>query len=168
MKAPTDFPPWRVLSRKSTFLKRCIKMDFVNLGIMIALGAMAVFSCGMGQLGQVREHREEIGVLKEQSEEEAAKLNELKVQEASFQGVRAAIVSKALQVGTPGKNLIKKFGRPSVDQPEGEGREWLYMARSKKWLETPRVALYFDKENRLKRWECAHTDCGESTAPASR
>ncbi len=139
-----------------------------NSGILIALATTAVFSCGMGQIGQVREHREEIGALKEQSEEEEAKLKELKTQEASFQSVRAAIADKTLPVGTPAKNLVKKFGRPSVDQPEGEGREWLYMARSKKWLETPRVALYFDKESRLKSWECAHTDCGESAAPASR
>ncbi len=139
---------------------------FKNLGIMFALGTAAVFSCGMGDLGQAREHREEIGTLKEQSEDEAAKLKELAAQDASFQSVRAAIIRGELQAGTSGKVFAKKFGLPSVKDPEGEGLEWLYMARSKKWLQTPRVALYFDKGNRLESWECFHTDCSTDTALA--
>ena len=137
-------------------IERYAEKILKNIGFMVLLGTVGFFSCGMGG---VFEHREELGTLKDQGEEEAGKEKELAAQDASFQNVKAAIVRGELKEGMPGRDLVSKLGPPAVTIPKDEGHEWLYIARSKKWLDSPRVALYFDKDGRLKGWECTHTNC---------
>ena len=131
-------------------------------GMIFGFGAVFGFIvlCGMGDLGEVREHREEIRTLKEQSLGEAAKEKQLAEEEASFQSIRAALAAKTLATGAASKSVAKQYGKPIDVSPEGSGKKWLYRSRHGQWLERPWLYLYFDEKNTLVRWECFHTDCG--------
>ena len=113
-------------------------------------------------MGEVFEHREELGTLKEHGEDEKKKEEALAEERMNFQVILAAITDGNLQKGMPGKEVAKKFGRPSVESPKDLGGEWLYIEPNGRRLQNPRVQLNFDEDKRLIGWECFYVECPNS------
>jgi hypothetical protein len=111
---------------------------------------------------EILEHRKELGVLKEHGRDEEQKEKELERRESAFQGVRNAIKGGQLTKGASSRDVEKKYDRPAVSGPEGNGEEWIYFGRSSERLRAPRVHLYFSESRRLERWECHYADCDET------
>ena len=135
------------------------KRIFRPLASGAVLFASLFFLCGMGDL---RGSTEELLTLKEQGKDEAVKESELAQQERNFQAVRTAAASGRLREGMGGRQLADLYGKPAVASRKGRKQQWLYFARSKKWLDAPRVELYFDENNLLTGWECHYADCVSS------
>lgn len=112
--------------------------------------------CGM----EVMEHRQELGTLKEQSQEGPRMEEALEKQEASFLGVAEALRTKALAKGAAGRDVSSRYGSPVTVSPGPGGEQWMYRSRHGKRLQTPWVFLYFGEDGRLRDWKCARTDCG--------
>lgn len=122
--------------------------------LMLCLGL--VFLCGAGMYPNA----EELLTLKDQGDEEAAKEKAAAEQDRVFQVVTKAIISGQIKKGIQAADIRKNYGGPeAVVQEPGENK-WLYMARPrKKWLEVPRIWLYFDQKGVLTDWECVYTQC---------
>ena len=119
----------------------------------------ALFFCGMSLMP----NGEELKTLKDQGDEEAAKEKLMTEQDKSFEFVKTAILDHGLKKGDRSGDVSRKFGKPAAVDKKDAAEKWLYKARGrKKWLDVPRVWLFFDKKGRLMSWECAHTDCGET------
>ncbi len=110
-------------------------------------------------MGEVFEHREELGTLKEQGEEEKKKAEALAEERLTFQNILSALREKRLEKGMPAKEVAQKFGRPWVESQKVSALEWLYFNPSGKWLQNPRIQLNFDKDKRLAGWECFYVEC---------
>ena len=112
--------------------------------------------CGAG----MHPNAEELLTLKAQGDEEAAKEKETVLHDQIFRNVSKAILSGQIKKGMKGADIQKKYGAPLATGELPDGPKWLYKARGqKKWLEVPRVWLYFDKNEILTDWECAYTHC---------
>lgn len=120
-------------------------------------------ACGMGLLlcgAGLHQNAEELLTLKAQGDEEAAKEKETVLHDQVFTNLQNAIVSGKVKKGMSGVEIRKKYGEPLAVGDSPDGAKWLYKARGhKKWLEVPRVWLYFDKKGNLIRWECAYPSC---------
>lgn len=134
-----------------------MKTFFKNFFRISAAGFLVLMLCGAG----LHPNAEELLTLKDQGDEEAAKEKETVLHDQVFQNVRKAIVSGQIKKGMKGADIRKKYGAPLAAGESPDGPKWLYKARGqKKWLEVPRVWLYFDKKEILTDWECAYADCG--------
>ncbi len=112
--------------------------------------------CGAG----LHPNAEELLTLQEQGQQEEAKEKETVEHDRVFQAVIKAIVSGQIKKGIKASEIRKKYGEPLATGESPNGPRWLYKARGhKKWLEVPRVWLYFDKKEVLTSWECAYASC---------
>ena len=117
-----------------------------------------ILFCGMG----IMEHGEEISTLKDQAAAEAVKGKLSAEQEKAFENVSRAAGRKELHAGLTRKNILDRYGKPSMsDSSNGEER-WLYRSSKGKMLERPWIFLYFDSRGNLSRWDCGHMDCGRN------
>ena len=83
-----------------------------NTGFAALLLTTWLFACGMGE---VAEHREELGTLKDEGEDQDAMEKELADHEAHFQNVKAAILRGELKEGMRTRELSGKLGSPDVN-----------------------------------------------------
>ncbi len=133
-----------------------MRESFKNFAGILGAGCLVLVLCGAG----IHPNAEELFTLKDQGDEEAAKEQETVLRDKVFQAVNQAIVSNQIKKGMKASELQKQYGAPLATGEGPDGPKWLYKARGKKkWLEVPRVWLYFDKNGVLTGWECAYTNC---------
>ena len=103
---------------------------------------------------------EELKTLKDQGDEEAAKQKILDEEKTGFENLNKALSNHEIKKGLRLHEVSGRFGKPAaVDRFEKGGR-WLYkVPDAKKWLEVPRVWIYFDAHERVTGIECAHMEC---------
>lgn len=110
-------------------------------------------------MGGVFEHREELGTLKEQGDNEKKKAEYLTEQRAHFNGILDGIRRKELKVGMSADESSKKWGKAEVESSAQSGWEWIYIDPQGKRLKNPRIELHFDNDRRLTSWECSYVEC---------
>lgn len=123
--------------------------------LLILLAGLLLLGCLRVDMGAVK-------TLKDLGEDEKAKEEFIAKEEAHFQNVRQAIARRQLKRGWASSEVESQFGPPVLILPEGAEQKWIYKSGEGHWFKAPKIHLFFDKEDRLARWQCLRTDCAGS------
>ena len=113
----------------------------------------------MQLLGCVHIDPEAAQSLIELGKEEKGKEETLAREEKSFKKVSKAIRRHHLKIGISGPEVMDRFGEPVLIHSTGEGERWVYKTRQGSWFNSPKIYLFFDETDHLKRWICIRMDC---------
>jgi len=116
----------------------------------------------MQLLGCIHIDPEAAHTLIELGKEEKGKDETLAREERSFQKIKRAIQRHRLKIGISSQKVTGRFGEPVLMHSEGGEQRWIYKARKGKWFNSPKVYLFFDETDHLKRWACIRVDCAKS------
>jgi hypothetical protein len=126
---------------------------------VLSIFGLVVLVCSLHGCG-VLIKSDPIETLADQGRQEDLKNKALKEEAERFEKVLGALKSGAIQKGALSGEIEKSYGAPVVVIPKDEGQSWLYNAKGRRWFKQPKIYLYFDREKKLKKWECSYTDCG--------
>ena len=131
-------------------------MDLKKFGFaVLALRFLFCFQ----MVGCVRLDSEAVHTLVEMGKEEKGKEEALAQDDQSFKNLRKAIRRRKLKEDLSRGEVVKRFGEPVAVFSEDKGERWLYESKKGGWFTVPKIYLYFDENNQLKKWICIRTDC---------
>jgi hypothetical protein len=112
--------------------------------VLIAISIVAV-SCAANL------QAEGIGTLVEAGKSMDSAKRELSEETASYERVRSAIESGALQIGQSARGIEAQYGKPVVRNEDfsTKGERWVYKPARSSFFEGARIYLYFDGKGSL-------------------
>lgn len=131
-------------------------------GKKIFLILFPVFICAQLLSGCVGINSEGVKTLRDMSQDEKSKEEHLAEENQNFENIKSAVLRQKLKAGLPADEVVGHYGEPVTVRSKDEGAKWVYKEKDSGWFSGPKIYLYFDKNNLLKRWKCIRTDCGAS------
>jgi len=131
----------------STFLERMKQLCLV----ITIISAVGISGC-TGAKGAG------ISTLMEVGRSEAYKQKALKQETASFNRVKKYIGKNRIKKGISKKAAMRKFGKPVLMTPKEDYEKWVYKPSDSNWFGGEKIYLFFDKDNKLIRWQVVNAE----------
>jgi len=127
--------------------------------VYVTLGIVAV--AALFQAGCIAKNIEGLSTLsalgKDAEDQEAI----LRKESENFDKLKRALCSQLLRVQLSGAEIIHTYGAPIVVMSQPDTVRWIYQGHTGGVFSDPKIYLYFDENQLLKRWEIIRADCAD-------